>query len=162
MTMLFSDSSHQSFAEIVQPESINLELISEILSSQNIEHEIDGETLHAFKGLAFDVFVSIEEDKNLIKLRTYVQLKASVTKNQLSDVVAELNRETAPLKFTAIYYQDESPPHGYIDGDYYFFYQFDFTPESFLYKIRLFSLAFSNAIKSVNKNKKISDVLFRG
>lgn len=162
MTMLFGDSSHKSFAEIVQPEAVNLELISEILSSQNIEHEIDGETLHATKGLAFDVFVTIEEDKNLIKLRTYVQLKPSVSERQLNDIVAELNRETAPLKFTATYYGEESPPHGYIDGDYYFFYQFDFTPESFLYMIRLFSLAFSNAIKSVNKNKKISDVLFQG
>lgn len=162
MTLLFSDSSHKSYTEIVPPESINLELISEILSSQNITHEIDDEILHIAKGLAFDVFVSIEDDKNLIKLRTYVQLKPSITERQLREVVAELNRETAPLKFTSTYYEDKSPPHGYIDGDYYFFYQFGFTQESFLYMIRLFSLAFSNAIKSVNKNKRISDVLFQG
>lgn len=160
--MIFSNSTQKSFGEIVQADSVNLELISEILTSQNIEHEVDGETIQVIKGLAFDVFISIEDDKNLIKLRTYVKLKASVTERQLSDIASQLNRETAPLKYTATYYQEESPPHGYIDGDYYLFYQFGFTPQSFLYQLRLFSLAFSNAIKSVNKNKKISDALFQG
>jgi hypothetical protein len=123
---------------------------------------MDENSIHVVKGLEFDTFITIDEDKNLIKLRTYLKLKDGVTEKQLNDIASKLNHETGPLKFTTTYYGGETPPHGYIDGDYYFFYQFGFSAESFLYLIRFFSLAFSNAIKSVNKNKKISEMLFEG
>ena len=162
MTFAFSEANPKSFINQISPENVGLELISQILSDQNIKFEMDEDSIHVVNGLEFDVFITIDEDKNLIKLRTYLQLKDSVTEKQLSDIASKLNHETGPLKFTTTYYGEESPPHGYIDGDYYFFYQFGFSAESFLYLIRFFSLAFSNAIKSVNKNKKISEMLFEG
>ena len=161
MTFAFSQTT-ESFTSQIPPEEVNLELISQILSEQNIEFEMDEDSIHVVNGLEFDAFITIDDDKNLIKLRTYLQLKDSVSEKQLNDIATKLNHETGPLKFTTTYYGGESPPHGYIDGDYYFFYQFGFSAESFLYLIRFFSLAFSNAIKSVNKNKKISDMLFEG
>ena len=161
MTFAFSQTT-ESFTSQIPPEEVNLELISQILSEQNIEFEMDEDSIHVVNGLEFDAFITIDDDKNLIKLRTYLQLKDSVSEKQLNDIATKLNQETGPLKFTTTYYGGESPPHGYIDGDYYFFYQFGFSAESFLYLIRFFSLAFSNAIKSVNKNKKISDMLFEG
>jgi hypothetical protein len=161
MTFAFSQTT-ESFTSQIPPEEVNLELISQILSDQNIEFEMDEDSIQVLKGLAFDVFITIDEEKNLIKLRTYLQLKDSVSEKQLNDIATKLNHETGPLKFTTTYYGGESPPHGYIDGDYYFFYQFGFSAESFMYLIRFFSLAFSNAIKSVNKNKKIADMLFEG
>jgi len=160
MTIAFSEANPKSFSSQISPEDVNLELISKILSDQNIEFEMDEDSIHVVKGLEFDAFITIDEDKNLIKLRTYLKLKDSVTEKQLNDIASKLNHETGPLKFTTTYYGGETPPHGYIDGDYYFFYQFGFSAESFLYLIRFFSLAFSNAIKSVNKNKKIADMLF--
>jgi hypothetical protein len=161
MTFAFSQIT-ESFTSQIPPEEVNLELISQILSDQNIEIEMDEDSIHVVNGLEFDAFITIDDDKNLIKLRTYLKLKDSVSEKQLNDIATKLNHETGPLKFTTTYYEGESPPHGYIDGDYYFFYQFGFSAESFLYLIRFFSLAFSNAIKSVNKNKKISDMLFEG
>jgi hypothetical protein len=161
MTFAFSQTT-ESFTSQIPPEEVNLELISQILSEQNIEFEMDEDSIHVVNGLEFDAFITIDDDKNLIKLRTYLKLKDSVSEKQLNDIASTLNHETGPLKFTTTYYGGESPPHGYIDGDYYFFYQFGFSAESFLYLIRFFSLAFSNAIKSVNKNKKISDMLFEG
>ena len=162
MTFAFSKTNQKSFTSQISSEDVNLELISQILSDQNIEFEMDEDSIHVVKGLEFDAFITIDEDKNLIKLRTYLKLKDSVTEKQLNDIASKLNHETGPLKFTTTYYGGETPPHGYIDGDYYFFYQFGFSAESFLYLIRFFSLAFSNAIKSVNKNKKISEMLFEG
>ena len=162
MAFAFSETNQKSFTSQIPPEAVNLELISQILSDQNIGFEMDEDSIHVVNGLAFDVFITIDEEKNLIKLRTYLQLKDSVSEKQLNDIATNLNHETGPLKFTTTYYGGESPPHGYIDGDYYFFYQFGFSAESFLYLTRFFSLAFSNAIKSVNKNKKISDMLFEG
>jgi hypothetical protein len=123
---------------------------------------MDEDSIQVVDGLAFDVFITIDEEKNLIKLRTYLRLNDSVSESQLNSIAEKLNRETGPIRFTTTYYGGESPPHGYIDGDYYFFYQFGFSAESFIYLTRLFSLAFSNAIKSVNKNKKIADMLFEG
>ena len=160
MALAFSQTT-ESFTSQIPTEEVNLELISHILSDQDIEYEIDEGSIQVLKGLAFDVFITIDEEKNLIKLRTYLKLKDSVSESQLKDIAAKLNYETGPLKFTTTYYGGESPPHGYIDGDYYFFYQFGFSAQSFLYLIRFFSLAFSNAIKSVNKNKKIADMLFQ-
>jgi len=161
MTLAFSQTNQKSLTSQISPDALNLELISQILSDQNIEFEMDDDTIHVVNGLEFDVFIKMDEDKNLIKLRTYLKLKDSVSEKQLNDIAAKLNHETGPLKFTTTYYDGESPPHGYIDGDYYFFYQFGFSAQSFLYLIRFFSLAFSNAIKSVNKNKKIADMLFQ-
>ena len=162
MTIAFSEANPKSFTSQISAEDVNLELLSEILSDQSIEFEMDENSIHVVKGLEFDTFITIDEDKNLIKLRTYLKLKDGVTEKQLNDIASKLNHETGPLKFTTTYYGGETPPHGYIDGDYYFFYQFGFSAESFLYLIRFFSLAFSNAIKSVNKNKKISEMLFEG
>ncbi len=162
MPFAFSKPTLKSYSKLIDPASVNLELIAKILSDQDIEYEIDGAEIQVTRGLAFDVFISIEDDKNLIKLRTYVRLNDDILASQLEDIVVELNRETVPLKFTDIYYKNKIPPHGYINGDYYFYYQFGLTPESILYLIRFFSLAFSRAVKSVNKNKKISKALSQG
>jgi hypothetical protein len=162
MTIAFSEANPKSFTSQISPEDVNLDLLSQILSEQNIKFEMDEDSIHVVNGLEFDTFITTDEDKNLIKLRAYLKLKDSVTEKQLNDIASKLNHETGPLKFTTTYYGGETPPHGYIDGDYYFFYQFGFSAESFLYLIRFFSLAFSNAIKSVNKNKKISEMLFEG
>lgn len=162
MFFAFSNINPESHNKIIEAELISIDSITQILSDQGIEFERDEHTIQVVRGLAFDVFISLEEDKSLIKLRTYVKLNDDVTPKQLKDLVLELNHETGPLKFTGTYYKDQTPPHGYIDGDYYVQYQFGLTPEEILYLIRFFSLAFSNAIKSVNKNKKIADVLFQG
>jgi hypothetical protein len=74
MTIAFSEANPKSFTSQISPEDVNLELISEILSDQNIEFEMDEDSVHVVKGLEFDTFITIDEDKNLIKLRTYLKL----------------------------------------------------------------------------------------
>ena len=162
MSLAFSSPNPKTYSKVIDPDLIDIEIIEKILSDQDIEYETDDNEIQITQGLAFDVFITIEEDKKLIKLRTYVKLNPNISVIQIKDIVDKLNNDTAPLKFTDRYYKDKKPPHGFIEGDYYFFYLFDFTPEYFLYLIRFFSMAFADAVKSVNKNKKIADALTQG
>jgi hypothetical protein len=159
MSFAFNKTNSKSFTKLIDVEVMNLKLVEKILSEQNIRFETDNDVIQVTKGLDFDVFISIEDDKSLIKFRTYVKLNPNITAIKLKNIVAQLNEETGPLKFTDIYYKDKKPPHGYIDADYYFFYHLGVTPESFLYLLRFFSLAFADGIKSVNKDNEITDVI---
>ena len=65
MTFAFSQTT-ESFTSQIPPEEVNLELISQILSDQSIEFEMDEDTIHVVNGLEFDAFITIDDDKNLI------------------------------------------------------------------------------------------------
>lgn len=158
MTFTFSDNTDELSAELIDPQLMNLELLKKIITSQSITCEITKNYIYVEKGLAASIFISIEEKTQLIKLRTYLEVKPNITDQEIKEIIKKLNAETGPLKFTSRVTKETSSFNTYLEADYYFFYEFGVSKEYILYLIRFFSLSFCNAIKLVNINKKIADI----
>lgn len=156
MTFIFN-STDESLSELIDPEQLDINSLERIISSQQMLFEVDEDDIHIKEGLPFDVFVSIVNDKKIIKLRTYLEVKKNLSEKDVRDIVKMLNSETAPLKFTTNTYSKKNSTRIFIEADYYFFYEFGVTSEYVLYLIRFFSLTFSNAIRLANADSKIVD-----
>ena len=143
---------------IIESSEVTNDLVKSILEDTTLEASIindddGGEEIYV-EGLAFPCFVRIDQERNLISIRTYVKCKESAPLGSIHEFVGRLNDSKILVKFTSTVYENGD---AFVNGKYALHYKYGFIPKNFLLTLRKFSEIF---ISSIRENDK-DDVFFQ-
>jgi hypothetical protein len=139
----------------VDQEQITSHFLKDVIESAGLDAtiEMDEDEKITVKGLDFICYVSVNEELNLITMRTWLQCKEDVVIDQLREFVCNLNKKII-VQFNYTTYEDG---RAYVDGYYQMPYKFGFNTKNFLYMLRKFTSVFIDSIREADTD----DVFFK-
>ena len=136
---------------VIKKDDVTRIKIAKLLNGAAIETTLDDDenSLYAKKGgIDFGVYVKFDQEKNKLRLFTYLQCKEGLSAEALQSFVSLLNNDYILVKFTFTQYEDGK---SFINGEYDIYFTFGLHSENFVYSIKKFAEIFISAIREEDK-----------
>jgi hypothetical protein len=126
------------------------EYVRSILEGAVFDVDVDPDDGELYvRGLDFPCWVHVDQDRELIKIRTYIKCKDNAPLDDLPGFVLNINGTKILVSFTSSVYEDG---RGYLNGYHYMYFKYGFNEKNFIYTLRKFSSIFREAITENDKD----------
>ena len=137
---------------VITAKEVTKEKLIEIFNNAALEVVADDDSNEiCVKGTDFPLWVSIEEEGQFIRLRTYLECKEGAPLEELPSLAALCNDEYVLVNFTTTVYEDG---RGYLNGIYYIYYNFGLIAPQLVYSTKKFSAIFLAALREFDSEDK--------
>jgi hypothetical protein len=138
---------------VVKADDVTKEKLIEILTNAALEVvEEDDEPNEVYvKGLDFGVWLSFDDEKKIIRMKTYAKCKDDAPLDELAALSESCNAKYMLVQFSSTVYDDGI---GYLNGNCYMYYNFGLIPPQLIFTLKKFATIYIEAVREKDSEDK--------